>query len=40
MKAMEVDEKPTETYSDIGGLDKQIEEVQLYMYRERFMYDF
>ena len=24
---MEVDEKPTETYSDIGGLDKQIEEV-------------
>ena len=27
VKAMEVDEKPTETYSDIGGLDKQIEEV-------------
>ena len=24
---MEVDEKPTEQYSDIGGLDKQIEEV-------------
>ncbi len=27
VKAMEVDEKPTETYNDIGGLDKQIEEV-------------
>ena len=27
VKAMEVDEKPTEQYSDIGGLDKQIEEV-------------
>ena len=27
VKAMEVDEKPTEKYSDIGGLDKQIEEV-------------
>lgn len=24
---MEVDEKPTESYSDIGGLDKQIEEL-------------
>lgn len=24
---MEVDEKPTETYTDIGGLDKQIEEL-------------
>ena len=24
VKAMEVDEKPTEDYSDIGGLDKQI----------------
>lgn len=24
---MEVDEKPTETYTDIGGLDKQIQEV-------------
>ena len=24
---MEVDERPTEQYSDIGGLDKQIEEV-------------
>ena len=27
VKAMELDERPTETYSDIGGLDKQIEEM-------------
>merc|ERR1712070_1047636 len=27
MGAMEVDEKPTEEYSDVGGLDKQIEEM-------------
>ena len=27
VKAMEVDEKPTEQYSDIGGLDKQIQEL-------------
>lgn len=27
VKAMEVDEKPTENYTDIGGLDKQIEEL-------------
>ena len=27
VKAMEVDEKPTEEYSDIGGLDKQILEL-------------
>jgi 26S proteasome regulatory subunit T5 len=27
VKAMEVDEKPTEDYNDIGGLDKQIEEL-------------
>lgn len=27
VKAMEVDDKPTETYADIGGLDKQIEEL-------------
>lgn len=27
VKAMELDERPTEQYSDIGGLDKQIEEV-------------
>jgi 26S proteasome regulatory subunit T5 len=25
---MELDEKPTEDYSDIGGLDKQIEELR------------
>lgn len=25
MKAMELDEKPTEDYSDIGGCDKQIQ---------------
>lgn len=30
VKAMEVDERPTEQYSDIGGLDKQIQEVSLY----------
>ena len=27
VKAMEVDEKPTEQYSDVGGLAKQIEEL-------------
>lgn len=27
VKAMEVDERPTETYTDAGGLDKQIEEL-------------
>ena len=27
VKAMEVHERPTETYTDIGGLDKQIEEL-------------
>jgi 26S proteasome regulatory subunit T5 len=27
VKAMEVDEKPTEKYQDVGGLDKQIEEL-------------
>jgi 26S proteasome regulatory subunit T5 len=27
VKAMEVDEKPTEDYGDVGGLDKQIEEM-------------
>jgi 26S proteasome regulatory subunit T5 len=27
VKAMEVDERPTEEYTDIGGLDKQIEEL-------------
>lgn len=28
VKAMEVDERPTEEYTDIGGLDKQIEELR------------
>jgi 26S proteasome regulatory subunit T5 len=27
VKAMEVDEKPTEKYSDVGGLTKQIDEL-------------
>lgn len=27
VKCMEIDEKPTEDYSDIGGLEKQINEV-------------
>ena len=27
VKAMEVDERPTEQYGDVGGLDKQIQEV-------------
>lgn len=27
VKAMEVDERPTEQYSDIGGLDTQIQEL-------------
>lgn len=25
VKSMEIDEKPSEEYTDIGGLDKQIE---------------
>jgi len=27
VKAMEIDERPTEEYTDIGGLDKQIQEL-------------
>jgi 26S proteasome regulatory subunit T5 len=27
VQAMEIDERPTEEYSDIGGLDKQIQEL-------------
>lgn len=27
VKAMQVDERPTEQYNDIGGLDKQIQEL-------------
>lgn len=42
VKAMEVDEKPTEDYNDVGGLDKQIEElveaiVLPMTHRERFI---
>jgi len=29
---MEVDERPTEQYSDIGGLDQQIQEVDISCY--------
>jgi 26S proteasome regulatory subunit T5 len=41
VKAMEVDEKPTEDYSEVGGLDKQIQElieaiVLPMTHRERF----
>eukprot|EP01084_Bolivina_argentea_P224987 380312_1 len=41
VKAMEVDEKPQETYNDVGGLDKQIEElveavVLPILHKERF----
>eukprot|EP00038_Savillea_parva_P007394 m.169879 g.169879 ORF g.169879 m.169879 type:complete len:428 (+) comp13157_c0_seq1:101-1384(+) len=41
VKAMEVDEKPEEVYTDIGGLDKQIEElveaiVLPFKHKERF----
>ena len=32
VKAMEVDERPTEQYSDVGGLDKQIQEVGYYCF--------
>ena len=28
---MEVDERPTEQYSDIGGLDQQIQEVNTFV---------
>lgn len=33
VKAMEVDERPTEQYVDIGGLDKQIQEVNNIAFR-------
>lgn len=29
VKAMEVDERPTEEYTDVGGLDVQIQELQV-----------
>ena len=32
VKAMEVDERPTEQYSDVGGLDKQIQEVLIKLF--------
>ena len=41
---MELDERPSEEYSDIGGLDKQIEEVhtlhrfRAYNYTYMYMY--
>ena len=35
VKAMEVDERPTEQYSDIGGLDKQIQEVRFFNLGDR-----
>lgn len=33
VKAMEVDERPTEQYVDIGGLDKQIQEVINFVFK-------
>lgn len=36
VKAMEVDERPTEQYVDIGGLDKQIQEVSSQLYTSVF----
>jgi len=42
VKAMEVDEKPTEDYLDIGGLDKQIEELKeavVYPMIHKHLYD-
>lgn len=38
VKAMEVDERPTEQYSDIGGLDKQIQEVCILSLRTGLKY--
>lgn len=35
VKAMEVDEKPTEDYSDIGGLEKQAIMFPLVLYLQR-----
>ena len=36
---MELDERPTEQYSDIGGLDTQIQEVLLHAYNVCCMID-
>ena len=40
VKAMEVDEKPTEDYSDIGGLEKQaiMSSLVLYLRRKPFIF--
>ena len=38
VKAMEVDERPTEQYSDIGGLDTQIQEVYKVNYYNNVVY--
>lgn len=41
-QAMEVDEKPTDSYLDIGGLDKQIEELKeavVYPMTHKHLYD-
>ena len=35
---MEVDERPTEQYSDIGGLDTQIQEVYKVNYYNNIVY--
>jgi hypothetical protein len=35
---MEVDERPTDTYTDIGGLDKQIEELVEAMWAPSFRF--
>ena len=41
VKAMEVDERPTEQYGDIGGLDKQIQEVvTLYLLPTSLYFEF
>ena len=34
---MEVDERPTEQYSDIGGLDQQIQEVDFFVFLSIFV---
>ena len=39
VKAMELDERPTEQYGDIGGLDKQIEEVSNTTLTKIVLYD-
>jgi ATP-dependent 26S proteasome regulatory subunit len=36
VKAMEVDERPTEEYTDVGGLDVQIQELQVFFFVNSF----